>query len=94
MPIKVLLCKTKTITISTTEYLNVYDDGTHAFLSGFMSFPVTVAIKDGGLSINNEPFSAKRLFLLSPSEEYTINNKRYKGSLRDRSFGEGIHGDQ
>jgi stage II sporulation protein D len=82
MPIKVLLCRTKTITIGTTEYLNVYDGDLRAFLSGFTSFPVTVTIKDGKLAINDELFSSKHLFLLSPSEEYTVNNKRYKGSLK------------
>jgi len=82
MPIKVLLSRTTSVTITTKEHLNVYEERSRAFLSGFMNVPVTVTIENGGLSINGEPFTTKRIFLLSPLEEYTMNGKTYRGALK------------
>ncbi|MFC1809382.1 SpoIID/LytB domain-containing protein [Candidatus Omnitrophota bacterium] len=83
MSIKVLLYETNTITIGSTEYVNVYDNRSRAFLSTFsrLHFPITISLHNGLLTINEESFETKGLFILSPSQHYSINGKHYKGAL-------------
>ncbi|MBN1493324.1 MAG: SpoIID/LytB domain-containing protein [Candidatus Omnitrophica bacterium] len=81
MPIKVLLSRTAQIDIVSAGYLNVYDKKTHAFVTGFMSFPITIMFKNGSLYINDQYMPCDKLHLVSPSEKFTIKGRTYSGAI-------------